>query len=171
MILPIIKYGASVLRNKAVEIDKGDNFQQLAANMFETLKQANGIGLAAPQVNLLKNAFIIDTTPFNEPEIPKIEKAVFNPDILNFDDKTGPYEEGCLSIPGIFENINRPLSIEVRYRDINFDIKEEMLEGIEARIFQHEYDHLQGVLFVDRLSALRRKLLKSKLQRISKGKY
>ncbi|MBN1927886.1 MAG: peptide deformylase, partial [Prolixibacteraceae bacterium] len=113
MILPIIKYGASVLRNKAVEIDIDDNFQQLTANMFETLKQAKGIGLAAPQVKLLKNAFIIDTTPMDDPEIPKIEKAFFNPEILNFGDKSGTYEEGCLSIPGIFENVNRPLSIEV----------------------------------------------------------
>ncbi|MDA3817804.1 MAG: peptide deformylase [Prolixibacteraceae bacterium] len=169
MILPIIKYGASVLRNKASVIDKGDDFENLSANMFETLKKAQGIGLAGPQVNVLKNMFVIDTTPFDDGTTPKIEKAFFNPEILHFSDENENYEEGCLSIPGIFESVIRPSSIEVRYRDINFDIKKEKIGGIEARIFQHEYDHLEGILFIDRIHKLRRKLINKKLQKIVIG--
>jgi peptide deformylase len=171
MILPIIKYGSSVLRCKASVVGKGDDFKNLSENMFETLKQEQGIGLAGPQVNVLKNLFIIDTTPFPDNETPRIEKAFFNPEILHFGDKIDVYEEGCLSIPGIFENIKRPSTIEVRYRDINFDIKNETLEGIEARIFQHEYDHLEGILFIDRIHKLKRKLINKKLQYIAKNSH
>lgn len=168
MILPIIKYGASVLRNKAGLIDQEDDFIKLSGNMFETLKQAQGIGLAGPQVNVLKNLFVIDTTPFADDGTPIIEKAFINPEILHFSEGEEDYEEGCLSIPGIFERVRRPSSIEVRYRDLHFDIKEESLTGIEARIFQHEYDHLEGILFIDRIHQLRRKLINRKLQQIAK---
>lgn len=170
MILPIIKYGSSVLRNKASLIDRGDDIENLSANMFKTLKKYQGIGLAGSQVNVLKNMFIIDTTPFND-GTPKIEKVFFNPEILHHSDKDEDYEEGCLSIPGIFEHVKRPSLIEVRYRDINFDIIEEKLEGIEARIFQHEYDHLEGILFIDRIHKLKRKLIKRKLQKITKNSH
>lgn len=171
MILPIIKYGSSVLRNKAADIDKTDDFEHLSANMFETLKKYQGVGLAGPQIKVSKNLFIIDTTPFTDDETPKIEKAFFNPEILHVGNKTDDYEEGCLSIPGIFESVKRPSTIEVRYRDINFDIKEETLEGIEARIFQHEYDHLEGILFIDRIHKLKRKLINKKLQQIVKNSH
>ncbi|HPR32263.1 MAG TPA: peptide deformylase [Prolixibacteraceae bacterium] len=165
MILPIVTYGASALRNHSALIDKGDNFILLADQMFATLKNAQGIGLAGPQVAVSKSVFIIDTSPLND-VVPVLEKVCINPEILCYGNEPGLYEEGCLSIPGIFENVKRPLSVEVRYRDIHFDWKEEVLEGIAARIFQHEYDHLQGILFIDRLSPLKRKMLKGKLNKI-----
>lgn len=168
MILPIITYGASILRDKSLEITEKEGIDLLAANMFETLKRNNGIGLAAPQVNLLKNMFIIDTTPLECEQIPIFEKVFFNPEILYFGKEISDYDEGCLSIPGIFENVKRPTEIEVRYYDILFNMVEEKLDGITARIFQHEYDHLQGILFIDRINNLKRKLINSKLQRISR---
>ncbi len=167
MILPIIKYGSSVLRNKSGNIQSSDPVEMLVNNMFETLKKADGIGLAAPQVNLLKNLFIIDTTPFEDESMPKIEKAYFNPEIIHYGENFSDYDEGCLSIPCIFENVKRPSEIEVRYYNTHFDLIEEKLDGIAARIFQHEYDHLQGVLFIDRMNSLRRKMIHKKLQRLS----
>ncbi|MBN2637172.1 MAG: peptide deformylase [Prolixibacteraceae bacterium] len=171
MVIPIVIYGSSVLRKKTFDIDTGDDFVQLAENMKETLKNARGIGLAGPQVGLLKSIFIIDTTPLASDGIEPVEKIFLNPILLELDENTSWYNEGCLSIPGIYEDIKRPEKVMVRYRDLNFDWKEEILKGTEARIFQHEYDHLQGILFVDRLSALRRKLIRSKLNQIIKKKY
>lgn len=168
MILPIIKYGSSTLRKKAFNIDKGDNISEIAASMFDTLKKAQGIGLAGPQVALLKNIFIIDTSPLKEDNIELTEKMYINPEIINYHENEIYYNEGCLSIPGINEDILRPDKIEVRYRDENFDWHEEALEGLIARIFQHEYDHLQGILFIDRLSSLKKKLIKRKLHAITK---
>ncbi|SHJ66258.1 peptide deformylase [Tangfeifania diversioriginum] len=170
MKMPIVIYGSSILRKKTFELDAGDDFVQMAENMKETLKNADGIGLAGPQVDLQKSLFVVDTTPLEGGGIEPIEKVFLNPVILNHDDNTTWYSEGCLSIPGIFEEVNRPEKIEVRYRDLNFDWKGETLTGLEARIFQHEYDHLQGILFVDRLNALRRKLIRGKLKQITKHK-
>ncbi|MFW5823085.1 MAG: peptide deformylase [Tangfeifania sp.] len=166
--MPIVIYGSPVLRKKTFELDAGDDFVQLAENMKETLKIAEGIGLAGPQVGLLKSIFLVDTTPVNSTGIEPVEKVFLNPVILNYADNTTWYNEGCLSIPGIHEDVKRPEKVEVRYRDLNFDWKEETLTGLEARIFQHEYDHLQGILFVDRLNALRRKLIRGKLRQIAK---
>ncbi len=166
MILTIIKYGSSILRKKAFDIDKGDSFWELAQNMALTLKNADGIGLAGPQVGILKNLFIIDTSPLKDKVVEIVEKAYFNPDIIHYSENHIYYNEGCLSIPGINEDILRPDKIEVRYRDENFDWQEEILEGLVARIFQHEFDHLQGILFIDKLSALKKKLIKSKLREI-----
>jgi len=171
MNLPIVIYGSSVLRKKAFDIDEGDNFKELATNMSLTLKNAKGIGLAGPQVGLLKNIFVIDTTLLKDNGIDPIEKVCINPQIKNYSENPGYYNEGCLSIPGIFEDVIRPDKVEVRYRDELFEWHEEILDGITARIFQHEYDHLQGILFIDRLSKLRRRMLKSKLNRISKDVY
>jgi peptide deformylase len=171
MKMPIVIYGSPVLRKKTFELDAGDDFVQLAENMKETLKKAEGIGLAGPQVGLLKSIFLVDTTPVNSNGIEPVEKVFLNPVILNQDDNTTWYNEGCLSIPGIHEDVKRPEKVEVRYRDLNFDWKVETLTGLEARIFQHEYDHLQGILFVDRLSALRRKLIGGKLHQLAKKKY
>ena len=168
--MPIVIYGSPVLRKKTFELDAGDDFAQLAENMKETLKNADGIGLAGPQVGLLKSLFVLDTTPLEKDGIDPVEKVFLNPVILNHDDKTAWYNEGCLSIPRIFEDVKRPEKVEVRYRDLNFDWKEETLTGLEARIFQHEYDHLQGILFVDRLNSLRRKLIRGKLKQITKHK-
>ena len=169
--MPIVIYGSSGLRKKTFELDAGDDFVQLAENMKETLKNAIGIGLAGPQVGLLKSIFLVDTTPLESDGIEPVEKVFLNPVILNYSENATWYNEGCLSIPDIYEDVKRPEKVEVRYRDLNFDQKEEILDGLVARIFQHEYDHLQGILFVDRLSAIRKKLIRSKLNQIAKKKY
>jgi peptide deformylase len=169
--MPIVIYGSPALRKKTFELDAGDDFVQLAENMKETLKNAAGIGLAGPQVGVLKSIFVMETTPLKNDGIEPVEKVFLNPTILNYNDSTVWYNEGCLSIPGIYEDVKRPEKIEVRFRDLSFDWKEETLTGLEARIFQHEYDHLQGILFVDRLSALKKKLLGRKLHQIAKKKY
>jgi len=169
--MPIVIYGSSVLRKKTFEMDAGDDFIQLAENMKETLKNAGGIGLAGPQVGILKSIFVVDTSPVENENVEPVEKVFLNPVILHHSDNTSWYNEGCLSIPGIYEDVKRPEKVEVRYRDLHFDWKEETLTGMEARVFQHEYDHLQGILFVDRLSSLRRKLIGRKLHQITKKKY
>jgi len=171
MILPIIKYGSSVLRKKAFDIDKGDNFSEITANMAGTLKKADGIGLAAPQIGMLKSLFIVDTTPLKDKGVEIVEKVYFNPVVIHYSENNVCYNEGCLSIPGINEEVLRPEKIEVSYRDENFDWREEILDGLIARIFQHEYDHLQGVLFIDKLSPLRKKLLKNKLREIKSSQH
>jgi peptide deformylase len=166
--MPIVIYGSPVLRKKTFDIDAEDDFTEMASSMRETLKQAYGIGLAAPQVGILKSMFVIDTSSFENENCNSVEKAFINPEILNYSEKSTYYNEGCLSIPGIFEDVNRPEEVEVRYRDLNFDWQEEILTGIVARIFQHEYDHLEGILFIDRLSKIRKRLLKIKLSQIIK---
>ena len=166
MILPIILYGSKTLRNKAMDIDKGDKFIELAANMALTLKKQQGYGLAGPQVSVSKNIFIIDTTSVLQEGIKPEVKTYINPEILNYNTEEVYYNEGCLSIPDIFEDVKRPNKIEVRYRNENFDVREETLNGLVARIFQHEYDHLQGKLFIDHLSTIRKRLIKSKLKQI-----
>lgn len=164
MILPVVKYGSPLLRKRAFDLDKEDNFREIAQNMLHTLKDAGGIGLAGPQVSVLRNLFVIDTTPMKDEGIAMMEKAFFNPVIIHYGTEEVEYQEACLSIPGINEFISRPGKIEIRYRDENFDWHEEILDGIIARIFQHEYDHLEGILFIDKLSSLRKKLIKSKLK-------
>ena len=171
MTIPIVIYGSPVLRKKSFDIDKPDDIDSLAENMIQTLKKAAGIGLAGPQVGVLKNIFVIDTSIYKNEGTEKVEKVYINPEILNNSDNKTYYNEGCLSIPGIFEDVNRPEKVEVRYRDLTFDWHQETLDGIVARIFQHECDHLQGILFVDRLNALRRKLIRNKLNQIAKKKY
>ena len=168
MILPIVLYGSKILRNKAYDIDAGDNFTELAANMTLTLKNQQGYGLAGPQVAVSKNIFVIDTTSVNKDGTAPDVKMYLNPEILDYSAKELYYNEGCFSIPGIFEDVIRPDKIEVRYRNENFDIREETLDGLTARIFQHEYDHLQGILFIDRLSSLRKRMIKSKLKKIAR---
>ncbi|MBN1788861.1 MAG: peptide deformylase [Bacteroidales bacterium] len=168
MILPIIKYGSPILREKAFAVDPGDYYIAMAQNILQSLKNAGGIGLAGPQVGLLKNIFIIDTTPMKEEGIIPIEKVIFNPEIVHYGDDEVYYKEGCLSIPGINEDVSRAKKIEVRYRNENFEVREEVLDGLVARIFQHEYDHLQGILFIDKLSSIRKKLIRSKLREIIK---
>jgi peptide deformylase len=169
MILPLIKYGSPLLRKNSFDIDAGEDFAQLAANMSHTLKNAEGIGLAGPQVGMLKNIFIIDTTPVKDAE--SVERVFFNPIIIHYGEVVVYYTEGCLSIPGINEEILRPDKIEVRYRNENFDWQEEVLNGLIARIFQHEFDHLQGILFIDKLNPLKKKLIRNRLREIKKGKY
>jgi peptide deformylase len=137
--------------------------------LLETLKNAGGIGLAAPQTGLLKRAFVIDTSPLLEDDnsIMKYEQTFINPEIVWQSDYKTYYNEGCLSIPDIFEDVLRPEKITVRYFDENFNRIEEELDGIKARIFQHEFDHLEGILFIDKLNILKRKLLTGRLNKIA----
>ncbi len=168
MIVPIILYGSSILRKHSFEVTGDDNPIKLAEDLFDTLKKAAGIGLAAPQAGILKRAFVIDTSPFSEDDnlVPKYEQAFINPEIIGLSANKTYYEEGCLSIPGIFEEVYRPKKISVRYFDINFNLIKEELDGLKARIFQHEYDHLEGILFIDKLSPLKRKMLAGRLNKI-----
>jgi len=168
MILNIVKYGSPILRKHSVEVTEEDNLVQMVMDLFDTIKKEGGLGLAAPQIGIQKRIFLIDTSALNEddPTIEKIEEAFINPEISGSSPETFIYEEGCLSIPGIYENVERPLKIRVRYQDTFFNTIEKELDGMQARIFQHEFDHLNGILFIDRLSPLRRKLLTGKLNKI-----
>ncbi len=172
MTVPIIKYGSQILRKHCTEVTAEDNPRQLSANLFDTIKKADGIGLAAPQIGLLKRIFILDTTPLwkENNEVAKVEQVYINPEILWKSNNLIYYKEGCLSIPEIFEDVLRPDKVSVRYFDVNFNLIEEELNGLKARIFQHEYDHLEGILFIDKLSTLKRNLLKGKLNKISRVK-
>ncbi len=171
MIVPIIKYGSPILRKHSINITGEDNPVQLSQNLLDTLKKAGGIGLAAPQTGILKRAFVIDTSPLSEDDnnIEKIEKAFFNPEITWRSEDKIYYSEGCLSIPDIFEDILRPQKIRIKYFDANLNIIEGEFDGLIARIFQHEYDHLDGILFIDKLNPLKRKLLNGKLNKIKKS--
>jgi len=168
MVVRIIKYGSPILRKHSVEITEDDNLVEILKNLFDTLKKEDGLGLAAPQIGILKRVFLMDTSSLNEddPKIEKVEQDFINPVILERSTEITNYEEGCLSIPGIYESVERPIKIRVQYQDTFFNTIEKELEGMQARIFQHEYDHLEGVLFIDRLSPLRRKLLTGKLNKI-----
>ena len=172
MIVPIIKYGSSLLRKHTSVITKDDNSAQIVANLFDTLKTEAGIGLAGPQIGLLKRLFVMDTSPLTDDDssVEKIEEAVINPEIVEKSSETVIYNEGCLSIPGIYRDVIRPEKIRVRYQDVSFNTIEKELDGIQARIFQHEYDHLDGILFIDRLNSIERKLLAGKLSKIRKQK-
>lgn len=170
MNLKIIKYGSPILRKKSAEITKNDNVAIIAEDLFRSLKKEGGLGLAGPQVGISKRIFVIDTSLLAEEDASntKIEQAIVNPEIIWLSNEKEYYKEGCLSIPGIYEDVMRPKTIKVRYYDINFKQKEERLEGIKARIFQHEFDHLEGILFIDRLTTLKRTLLSGKLIKIRK---
>ncbi len=168
MIIPVTLYGSPILRKHSIEVTDADNLGQIVENLFDTLKKHGGLGLAGPQIGILKRIFLMDTSPLNEddPSIEKVEQAIINPEILESSPETLLYEEGCLSIPGIYERITRPEKIKVRFQDESFSTIEKELDGMQARIFQHEYDHLKGILFIDKLSPLRRKLLTGKLNKI-----
>ncbi len=168
MLAPIILYGSPVLRKFSTEITEEDNIEDLAAMLFDTLKKAEGIGLAAPQINLLRRAFVIDTSPIvkNDVTIERYERIFFNPVIIDRSREKSTYKEGCLSFPGLFEDIDRPEKILVRYQDLSLTTIEEELDDIKARIFQHEYDHLEGILFIDKINILKKRLLAGKLNRI-----
>jgi len=170
MVVPIILYGSPVLRKPSIEITVEDNILGITEMLFDTLKNAEGIGLAGPQINFLKRAFVIDTSPLAEGDktIEKYERAFINPMILDRSNEDVIFKEGCLSIPGIYEEVKRATKIRVRYNDPSFNIIEEELNGIIARIFQHEYDHLEGILFIDKINTIRRKILSSKLSKIRK---
>jgi peptide deformylase len=170
MKLPIVAYGDPVLRKVCTEIDESyPNLQQLIANMFDTMYAASGVGLAAPQVNLPIRLFIVDTGA-DEDGKPGFKKVFINATIVEETGEPWAFNEGCLSIPDVREDVFRKPNIRVRYYDENFVLHEEEVTGMPARVIQHEYDHIEGKLFTDTLGILRKRMLKSKLDSISKGK-
>ena len=170
MTVPIILYGSSVLRKHSAEITKEDNVLKIADMLSDTLKKAEGIGLAGPQINLLKRAFVIDTSPLikDDIKIEKFEGIFINPVIIDRNSENIMYREGCLSLPDIFEEVSRPEKIMVRFQDMLFKTHEEELDGIKARIFQHELDHLNGILFIDKIDLIKKKLLTGRLNKIKR---
>ncbi len=173
MILPIYLYGQSVLRKVTEDITPDyPELSKLIQDMYETLEQAEGIGLAAPQIGLPIRLVIIDLRPLAEdmPEFEDFRKVYINAHIIETSDETDTMEEGCLSIPGIHEKVTRPSRIHVQYMDENFVEHDEWVEGYLARVMQHEFDHLEGKVFVDRLSPLRRQMNKKGLMNLLKGK-
>ena len=170
MIYPIVAYGHPVLKKQATEIDKDDiDVKQLAEDMFETMHNANGIGLAAPQIGKSLRMFIADASPLEDEEIGDWKQVFINPEIIEEDGDDWSFEEGCLSIPNIREEVIRPEKLKIHYFDENWDEFTDVFDGMRARIIQHEYDHIEGILFTDHLSAFKKRLLKSKLTNISKG--
>lgn len=181
MILPIVAYGDPVLKKEAEEIDKDyQGLSELIENMWETMYEASGVGLAAPQVGKSIRLFIVDASPFandgdeEEPD-PKAEglenfkKVFINPIIEEESGEDWAFQEGCLSIPTIREDVYRKEKITISYYDEDFNFKEETFDGYAARVIQHEYDHVDGILFTDHLSPLKKRLLNKKLANISKG--
>ena len=170
MIYPITLYGDSVLREACENIVKGEtDVLNLSSDMFETMIQADGIGLAAPQIGISKRIFVVDGTSLEDDEMSSFKKVFINPIILKEDGDEWEFEEGCLSIPGVRGGVFRKSEILIRYFDENWNEKEESYNGMKARIIQHEYDHIEGKLFVDYFSSIKRKLIKNKLSEISKG--
>ncbi len=173
MVLPIYLYGQAALRKQTDEINKDyPGLKQLIDDMFETLTNAEGCGLAAPQVGHSIRLFIVDGTELGEdyPECADFKQVFINPEIVNTSDETCSYSEGCLSLPGISENVQRPKSITIRYQDTDFQWHEDTWSDFRARIVQHEYDHLEAHVFTDRISPIRRQFVKGKLNNIVKGK-
>ncbi|MDX1685616.1 MAG: peptide deformylase [Saprospiraceae bacterium] len=172
MILPIFAYGQPVLKKRAETIEKDyPDLDQLIENMWETMYNASGVGLAAPQVGLSKRLFVVDTAQMYEEDSEKegIKKAFINPVILLRSDEEGKYEEGCLSIPEVQGDVERPFRIRIKYQTPDFKDVQEDYEGLEARVIQHEYDHLEGILFVEKLGPLKKKRVAKKLEKIRRG--
>ncbi|MCZ2356046.1 MAG: peptide deformylase [Bacteroidia bacterium] len=175
MILPVYLYGSPVLREKAQNLPKDyPGLEKLLADMFETMYNASGVGLAAPQVGKAIRLFIVDGSPMDESEeggedTRDFKKVFINPVILEETGEEWAFEEGCLSIPAIREEVWRPETLTIRYLDENWQEKTESYSGIKARIIQHEYDHIEGVLFTDYVTGLRKQLLRGKLNKILKG--
>ncbi|MBS1486646.1 MAG: peptide deformylase [Bacteroidetes bacterium] len=170
MVYPIVMYGDPVLRKKAADIEPGTDLAALVNDLYETMHAANGIGLAAPQVGKSIRLFVVDgTTLEDEPTLKDFKKAFVNPQMLNEHGQPWSFEEGCLSIPNIREEVERKEKIRLRYFDETWKEFEEEFDGMKARIIQHEYDHIEGKLFIDYLSSLKKRTLKGKLTDISKG--
>lgn len=181
MTLPIVAYGANILRKKAVDIiPEFPGLEKLIADMWETMYYSNGVGLAAPQINKNIRLFVVDSAQIFEhqeedergkyPDEPGIKKVFINAHVVEFNGDEWVYNEGCLSIPKIREDVMRPEEITLNYLDENFQPHTETFNGLTARIIQHEYDHIDGKLFIDYLKPLRRKMLQGRLADISKGK-
>lgn len=180
MILPIVAYGNPVLKKKAKEIDQDyPELNTLIDNMWETMYNAHGVGLAAPQIGLPIRLFIVDASPFAEDEdlneaekqqLKSFKKTFINPKILVEEGDEWDFNEGCLSIPNVREDVFRKPDIVIEYLDQNFNQQKEELTGLAARVVQHEYDHIEGILFTDHLSSLKKRIIKGKLKAIEKGK-
>ena len=173
MILPIYTYGQPVLRKVAEDIDADyPELKQLVANMFETNERADGVGLAAPQIGLPIRVVIIDLTPLAEdyPEYAEFQRAYINGYIVEEEGETILMDEGCLSLPGIHEKVPRAERVHVQYVDENFVEHDEWVDGFLARVIQHEFDHLEGKVFTDRISPLRRQMNKGKFNALLTGK-
>ncbi len=181
MILPIVAYGAPILRKVSKDIDAGyPRLQQLLEDMWETLYNSNGVGLAAPQINRDIRLFLVDSTQIfanqeedekgQYPDEPGIKEVFINAQVVELDGEDWPYNEGCLSIPKIREDVYRPEEVTLEYLDENFEPHTQTFNGITARIILHEYDHIEGKLFIDYLKPLKKKMLAGKLTDISKGK-
>ena len=179
MILPIVGYGDPILKKKAQIVEKNyPDLKSLISNMFETMYHASGVGLAAPQIGKSIRLFIIDTSAFDNKDFEEtsgfetatLKKVFINPEIINESGEVKPFEEGCLSIPNVREIINRESEIKLSYFDENFVHHQESFNGIIARVIQHEYDHIEGVLFTDKVSPFKKKLIKGKLNSILTGK-
>ena len=173
MQLPIYLYGQQALRKATTDVTMDyPGLSDLIANMYETTTKADGVGLAAPQVGLSIRLFVIDLSALGEEDdqYKDYKKTFINPEIIEFSDETCSYEEGCLSLPDIHENVVRSSNIKIRYRDEKFVEHVDTFDEFAARVIQHEYDHLEGKVFTDRIAAIRRQLIKSKLTNILKGK-
>ncbi|WP_405569482.1 peptide deformylase [Winogradskyella sp. Asnod2-B02-A] len=180
MILPIVAYGDAVLKKEAKEIDKDyPKLSELIDNMYETMYGAYGVGLAAPQIGLAIRLFLVDASPFADDEdlsekereqMKNFKKTFINAKILEEEGEEWSFNEGCLSIPDVREDVLRQPKIKIQYQDENFDTHIEEYDGLIARVIQHEYDHIEGVLFTDKLSSFKKRLIKGRLTNISKGK-
>lgn len=180
MIIPIVAYGDPVLKKKAKEIDKDyPKLEELIDNMWDTMYNAYGVGLAAPQIGLPIRMFVIDPAPFAEDEeldkeeaeqLKNMRKVFINPQIVEEEGDEWAFSEGCLSIPDVREDVFRKPEIVIEYYDENWEKHTDTFSGLAARVIQHEYDHIEGILFTDKLSSLKKRLIKSKLANISKGK-
>jgi len=180
MILPILAYGDPVLKKKCKDISKDyPKFDVLLENMFETMYNAFGVGLAAPQIGLPIRIFLVDTSPFSEDEdlseeeqqaLSVFKRVFINAKIVKEEGDEWAFNEGCLSIPDVREDVFRKPKITIEYLDENFKSHKESFDGLIARVIQHEYDHIEGVLFTDKLSSLKKRLIKGRLTNISKGK-
>ncbi|MCL9805659.1 peptide deformylase [Flavobacterium amniphilum] len=180
MIYPIVGYGDPVLRKVGEDITQDyPNLNEVIANMYETMYNAHGVGLAAPQVGLAIRLFIVDTEPFSDSDdlskeeakqLKGFKKTFINAKIVKEEGEEWGFNEGCLSIPDVREDVYRKEKITIEYFDENFEKKTEIYDGLIARVIQHEYDHIEGVLFTDKISMLKKTLIKKKLQNIMEGK-
>ena len=172
MILPIYLYGHPILRKVTKDISPDyPNLKTLLDNMFETMYNADGIGLAAPQIGLEDRILVVDLAPYSEdnPSFKDFKKIFINAYIIERDGEEESVEEGCLSVPAIHEKVLRKNRIRIQYLDENFQTHDEVYEGFKARVIQHEYDHLEGVTFIDHVSGIRKQMIRSKLNKITAG--
>ncbi len=174
MIYPIVIYGAPALRERCEEVPENfPDLKKLTEDMFATMYEAEGVGLAAPQIGQNLRLVVVDCSPWaaEDPRLKDFRRAFVNPEIYERSEREDLFNEGCLSLPGLHEDVSRPVAVRIRYMDENFEQHDESFDGYAARVIQHEYDHLDGKVFTDRLTPLRRNLIRSKLLNFTKGKF